>query len=231
MPQKSAKRQKVVNPSKILKMVPEIQTVDAIATVATTTLYATAPYFHLCNATEIGSTAQGRSGNRIRPVSVEVIYYVQNSGSAVTQDAGDVLKCDLVFDRQANGAVPGIADIFQARKFDGSAISPPNSEMPFNIINKDRFQILRSKKHRLPAILTNGAESTKVTKYVTEGFKVVKVYKKFPASGYEMFYKADNGDIGDIATGSLHAVFQLDSQPQQADWSLLIRSRFRFVNF
>lgn len=102
-----------------------------------------------------GASFYQRVGRRIRMKSIELRGEIQPSNgnaAAVTRQFARLL---VIYDRQANGALPAVADILTGYNAAGATSSTVYDGLNMN--NRDRFLVLRDRKLYLPPLGINGA--------------------------------------------------------------------------
>lgn len=184
------------------------------------------------NEIAVGSSFFNRIGRKVEMKNVRftgIINPINATRAAVT----DYARIVLVYDRQANGALPSISDIFQDTEQNGT--NTTNAGSGVNLNNRDRFAIIMDKRVQLPAatdtagVMTNlwptsfGSATDGTPGYIIDEFRKLK--------GLTTQYKADSAPavIGDISTGSLLLVTFANNAAGSDVWAMnLWNVRLRF---
>lgn len=135
------------------------------------------------NLTAEAAGPSGRIGRKITMTAVQLAGTIQPFDN-ITQAAH--CKVLLIYDKQPNGALPAMTDIFVA--------STSNSFM--NLNNRDRFQVLAV--HDV-AIGTQDNTATQAF----AGSPTVHVVKTYKTINLPTIYDGATAAIGDVQTGSL----------------------------
>lgn len=145
-----------------------------------------------------GSSYFNRIGRKIEMKSLNVNGVITLNATTV---AG-VVRFLIVYDRQANGALPAVQDVIQTTDYLGT--NTLNVQSNINLNNRDRFTILRDMRVFIPSatvtagVVTNPGDTDPVAPtYFMKMF--------VPLKAMVVQYKSDSATpvIGDIATGSL----------------------------
>lgn len=156
--------------------------------------------FGALNLIKNGSSWYNRIGSRIGMTSLSIkLRLYQNAGTGVT--TGDLIMFAIIYDKQPNGALPTLADVFSNYDLNGTGTS--GMEMYPNPINRDRFVILLQKfgwfsDTRVPT--NTGSANNFDAKNSKNGYWLKKNLK---LNSLETTYGDTNGNIADIRTGSL----------------------------
>lgn len=173
------------------------------------------------NLTTQGSAAWQRNGRKIHLKSLNIRGFVNQIRATVAED--DFVRMFIVYDKQANGALPSIQDLLrdQVNAAGDSNFSGTTSNL--NLNNRDRFEMIRDWQWWLPA--TNAATPAQNTKELS--------FKAFiPLGGRETTYRAEStpGVIGDIATGSLLLVTFGNRNSTEEGYGITLSARLRFYD-
>lgn len=177
------------------------------------------PTFQLLNGILTGSGFFNRVGARIEMKSIHIRAVITFLATSVQ----DVNRLIVFYDRQPNGAAPAIADVLQARDNAGAATTAAQSEI--NLDNRERFVILRDKEWFVPSTTVAAGVLTNGPGYPGDD-NLMHINEFIPLKGLGTHYKASTGAIGDIATGSLFAVFISQNQGGVMNCSFNARLRF-----
>jgi len=177
------------------------------------------------NAISNGAELYQRVGRKVYMKSVAVKGFISNVATSV-QDLGRMF---LIYDSQANGAFPVVADVLSDLNLAAPATSGTSA---INLNNRQRFKIIRDHHITLPAVtytagvLTNGPSYNDTTRYSYE----INWYINL--NGLETIYNqlvAGGGpDITEIASGSLFLMFV--STQQDAAWNFTGQTRLRYYD-
>jgi len=178
--------------------------------------------FFLLNGVSSGAGFYNRVGSKIAMTSVHVYGPVVATKDNANNDYCRVL---IVYDRQANGAEPILADILAQTRYDGAQTTTPFSAA--NLNNRDRFLILKDYRLNLNA--------------VSGGFELGPIDPVHVHSQINCFlklgnlvtqYKASTSPpaIGDISTGALWLVTVGTRDAATAAYNLTVSTRVRFAD-
>lgn len=149
-----------------------------------------------------GTTATTRIGNQVRCKNVLMRFNLTLDSNATRT----YIRCMLLWDRQPNGALPGLDDILETVGTGGMVVNSP-LERDFAF----RFKLLRDKR------------------YTVYTDKPIVFVKWFIRLGRRIRYDDSNaGDITDIATNSL--IFVMVSTEATNTPGGAIFSRLRFID-
>lgn len=166
----------------------------------------TAGSFVCLNATMRGTNNHERIGIKIKMHSIFLRAIVLPTNANATSTAEDFRRIMIVYDRQPNTLPPNISEIMSGQNvgsasgstaFDG--VTPPKQQ---------RFWILYDNQVWTPALGAFGvsvASAHSVDKNLNAGSSkgAMNIRKHIKLKGLETVYQDTEGDIGDIATGSL----------------------------
>lgn len=174
------------------------------------------------NMISTGSSFFNRYGRRIALKSLHFHGIIQNNGNS-NVNTHEYLRFLIVYDRQANGALPALSDILQ--NTDQQANNTTSVFSDLNLNNRERFLILRDYRKEFPMV--TGANAP----YYPDGQTPYTLNEFIKLKDLLTHYKADSSPavIGDIATGSLLLV-TVGSQAAGADaYKLQCSWRLRFT--
>jgi len=200
---------------------------------------ATGQYFML-NGVQEGAGFYNRIGRRIRMKSLHFRATIKPSGTNVAAFATTATRIMIVYDRQANGAIPAPADLIQSYQDNGTSSSLVWDGINMN--NRDRFVVLMDNYLTLPPVGAMGASpASSVLSFQsaneskaghTQGQTLMNRFIKL--KGLETHYKASSNPaaIGDIATGSLLLFVRNEDAavPPAATWNIFLASRLKFFD-
>lgn len=169
----------------------------------------------LLNLALPGSSFYQRDGARITMKSLSVRGLIGLSFTNIAASTnGSFGRFLIVYDSQPNGTYPTAADIFQNTSYLGTGSSTGGSFMSAGA--KERFVIFRDNNIYLPAVGVNGAPLA--TPPVGQFFSFNNREEKGNQGSFlmnwhikldmmETTFKSAAGNIGDLSTGALYAMF------------------------
>lgn len=163
------------------------------------------PYNVLMNGLAQGTNNQSRIGNKITIKQIELNMMLKTGSSSTTCS----IKCQVVYDKQPNGAVFNIGDLLNTV---GGVYAPWATR---NSINGQRFVVLKS---FYVTLNLNAA-----------GVPVEKLLRKYIKCNIPTQYGGNAGTIADITTGSLYLLFTSD-QASTSSPSATGTIRLRFTD-
>lgn len=182
-----------------------------------------------------GSSFYHRIARRTRGVSLEVHGMIVPTNTNTAASKLQYARLLLVYDRQANGALPSGSDILL--NYDYGGVTNASSFAGVNMDNRDRFQIIRDRKILLPPLGALGVAPTTTSASVFTTNADLKdstfnFSEYIKLSGLETQYKAStDGDIGDISTGAyLLYLIQSQSDANTTAWQLQYQARYKFLD-
>lgn len=131
------------------------------------------------NLVRLGNDDNNRIGRKIVVTSIQVRA---RFGLEAAANASAV-RCALIYDKQTNGALPALSDIYDT----GSAASAEQSM--HNLNNRDRFVVLYDEIFQLD-----------------QAQKITHSFKYYRKVQLETVYGADGATIAEISTGALYWV-------------------------
>jgi len=206
--------------SQIPRAMPEIKCVDLPETTLTLNASGAIGAINLIRA---GSSYFNRIGRKINMKSVRCNFYLAPI-RAVT--VIDYVRIMLVYDKQANGALPSITDILQSTDQAGTNTTTNMSNA--NLNNRDRFKILRDQRITLAAVAAGPPlQPTNMFDQVSPNTNIEWFVK---LGGMETQFRADSAPavIGDIATGALLLVTLGDFALGVEGYEMRVESRLRY---
>nr|QXP07773.1 MAG: putative capsid protein [Arizlama virus] len=165
--------------------------------------------YTVLNVVQQGAAVYNRVGTRVNFKSLQLRLMLSGQ-TAATVNA--ILRVVMVYDRQTNGAAPAIATIFSDLSAAGGATTTFHSGLA--IANRSRFQVIRDEM--VP--MSFGGDS-------------VKHYKTYAKGMWPTEYSANNGTIGDVATGAIYLIYSATIAGAAAGLSVSqIACRLRFYD-
>lgn len=202
---------------------PELKSLDLPA--ASYALNTTAVITPL-NLIRVGSTFCNRIGRKIEMQSLRVAGRLDTLRTVADEEYTRIL---IVYDRQANGALPAIADILQTT--DQATANTTTSFSGVNLNNRDRFVILRDERIVTPSATVTAGVITNLG-VVDPVHRLTNFDWYIKMKGLLTQYKADSAPavIGDIATGSLLLVTFGATAAGSEGWAVALESRLRYLD-
>lgn len=143
----------------------------------------------LLNGVAAGSDYTQRVGRKICLKSLLLRCFLYPS-STVSAPIGDIVRILVIYDAQANGAAPSVADILENGSYDG----------PMTLNNRDRFKVLSDKYYTMNAnTYTAGAP--------TAGSPVTRIHKIFKKMSMDTIFNGTGNTVGAIQSGSLYMLY------------------------
>lgn len=133
------------------------------------------------NEVQQGAAFYNRIGSKIKMISLQIKFDMYQS--TATAGAASNARYMIVYDRQPNGAFPTYSTLLA---LNDSAPTTSTAYAGINMANRSRFTVLRDR-----VVSTDAA------------YRFINHVEDFITMGLETEYKATNGNIGDITTGSL----------------------------
>jgi hypothetical protein len=156
----------------------------------------------LLNGLVPGSAATERIG---RKVTIKSFYLRFSWRLAATSVGGSPLRILVVYDKQANAVIPGIADILLADDFNS----------PNNLSNRDRFITISD--YITPPVSVQGEFAIAGTIFKNLNLETV-------------FNTGTAGTVGDITTGSIYLFVAQVGSITIATGDFFARSRIRYTD-
>jgi len=146
------------------------------------------------NLIRTGSGYNNRVGRKISMTSVEIRGYIAANGATPAEQPTRIM---ILYDKQANGALPAVTDVLQAIDQAGNVTT--NATSPRNLDKRDRFVCVYD-EYKI-AFGTSGVAGVDLN--TDESTTIIHKYIRLPNLVTQ--YQADSSPavIGDIATGSL----------------------------
>jgi len=200
----SAKRQKLgslANPPSSRRLTVEKKNVDVALVGATLFPIATS----IAVVTALNLMGQGAAAGQHlgRTAQMKSIQYRLSTNMAATTTGSGSLRVVIVYDKQSNGAAPTAVQVFQANHI----------ASPMNLSNSKRFIVLVDDTHE-------GLSVTGPASAYMKNFKKINLPIEY--------FDTNNGDITDIATGSVYMFTFNDSGFGVAAPNNIFYSRMRF---
>lgn len=196
------------------------QELKAFDVANTVSVFAAGGTFTVLNACVNGAELYQRVGRKIYMKSLHVRGFITNAAT----DVQDMLRVIVFYDSQPNAAGPAaLATLIQ----DSNAAAGTSVSSEINLINRQRFKILRDFQIMVPAITNTAGVLTNVGFFdqKQESFSVDFFVK---LKGLESVFNAVNGGTAaDISSGALWIVTFCASS---TDWSLNFGTRLRYYD-
>lgn len=187
----------------------------------------TTPTFTLLNATQTGAGFFNRIGSRITLKSLHLVGQLLAGG--VGAGVAEYLRILIIYDKQANGAVPNIADILLDQN-QTAATTTTNSWSHLNIVNRDRFMVLMDNRVDVP--INSAAATTENIAAVIDYNGEHNVNRFVRLNDLETMYKSSSAPttIADISVGSLWLVTFGNIGVATAAYAFSFNSRLRYYD-
>jgi len=202
---------------------PEIKLVDGLAATPgpNTLALNTTGTIQPVNLIASGSGFNNRIGRKIEMQSLHLHGFINQTGVASTST--DYTRICVVYDRQTNGAVPLLSDIFTNYSQSSGTSSSVMSDL--NPDERERFVILADFRLVLPATTVGG--TTGAADGLQATFNVNRFIK---LNGASTIYKGDTSPsvIGDIATGALYIITMGSFAPASEGYKAILSWRLRY---
>lgn len=171
-----------------------------------------------------GNDLFNRIGRKIYMKSLQVTGYIASNGNVT--DYGDIGRLFLIYDEQPNGAAPTVANIIQ----DATAGAATTGTSLTNLNNRQRFKIIRDRKVYLPPTnVVAGTPTMPPSMARTDDHNIFALDWFIKLNRLEtVFNQNSNGNIGDIASGSLYLMFV--SNANDAHYAMTYNARLRFYD-
>lgn len=152
-----------------------------------------------------GDSISERIGRKVQMRSVHIRGHMQSTTTTGTAQMGRVL---LVYDRQTNGAVPGITDVLDAI----------GSTSHRNLSTTMRFRVLMDRLYPLPDQTGDGEHlQLPVNEYMKINLPV-------------HFNNGDAGTVADITTGGLYLITLGDNAAGVTAGTFAVKTRVRYTD-
>jgi len=177
------------------------------------------PTFILLNGQVNGAELYQRVGRKTYMKSVHIRGFLKN----LTTGVQDQLRIIVFYDSQANAAMPTIAALLQ----DSNPAAGTSAESEINLVNRERFKILRDFQIVVPAVTNTAGVLTNLDYPDSSGKLSIDMFIKL--KGLETIYNGVNGGtIADVTSGSLVIVAFSDLTTNA--WDLAFTSRLRYYD-
>jgi len=208
---------------------PECNSVDTTFNIAADT----APVLALTNGVAAGTNFYQRIGARIKMKSLHVTGFLAPDGTnSVERKTPTFARLLIVYDRQPGIRGAGVAPVMEDVLRNVTAQGGPSSTYwsGVNMVNRERFKILRDIRRLLPAIGVNNTEATSaLCSRQNDPANSNLVNEFIKLGGLEAHYNsAGGGAIDDIIVGAIwiFAVSSDSSAGAPFHWALNCRLRY-----
>lgn len=178
-----------------------------------------------------GTSFYNRLGRRIRMETLRIYGNVLPSNVNAGAVAAQTARILIGYDRQSNGALPGIADVLTSYDTNGGTSAVSYAYQSRNQNNEDRFWIFHDQTMYLPPLGVGGATPAAQQGIVPEPMEsCLTLDETFDLDGLEMHFKAStaNGPITDVATGALFVIAV--GQDTGNAWQFNFAARLEFLD-
>lgn len=185
--------------------------------------------------TSLFGTTQGafgwnRNGQRVILKSLRLRGIISQNPTITSQAANATARVVVVYDRQANGALPIWGDVTLAVTAAGATSSLCRDGL--NLANRERFKVLIDESLYLPAY--NQAAAANYTSNISPPNVTDKNPSMFNFDRYVLLHDLDThfnnnnaGTVADIQTGSL-IMFWITDASAGANWTFTVSARTRY---
>lgn len=178
-------------------------------------IFTAAGFVATLNAPVTGTDMFNRVGRKIYMKSVFIRAFIQ---PVVGPVAADVCRIIVFYDAQTNGVLPTGPDLLK----DSTLAAVSSGMSSVNLINRERFKILRDQQIIIPAYATNITASFGTPNPI-DNFNITMF---IPLRGLETVYNANNGGTSaDIGSGGLF-IMTIDQNNQSHILSYNSRLRY-----
>lgn len=211
----------------------EMKSTDSQGT-ASVNIFQLGNVFQIINMPINGAGFYSRIGTRTRAKSLAIFGRIRPSFSNTIAVLPDVIRIMILYDRQANGAAPSVADVLT--DYPTTGVAETGSVLHgLNLNNRDRFLVLRDRKIATPGLGVAGVNANPGWLVLDPNMPGTFMYNEFiKLKGLETHYKASTtGAIGDVSTGSFIMLTQcMESAGAIGDsaWTFVWRARFKFFD-
>lgn len=189
----------------------------SIDILTTTNLISTTPVFNLLNCVQAGNNFYQRIDNKVKFDNLELSGFISASGLGTK--VPEYLRINIIYDTQANAALPNIGDVILSTTQTGATSSSVLDNLNPN--NRWRFQVLTDTRISIPDQVTGtGVSANAVYDYTKNEVNI----RRFVTLDLPTVYNtAGTGTIADINKGALYLLVY-GSQPAatagyQLSWS------------
>jgi len=195
----------------------ELKAFDVAVTTTNVDVVAAPPNFLTnLNCPINGAELYQRVGRKIYMKSLHLKGWLQIAATALQ----DFVRIVVYYDSQPNAAAPTFAQLFQ----DSNAAAGSSFLSEINLVNRERFQILRNIEVLTPSSTYAAGVQTNTAYPETNGR--LRVNEFIPLKGLETIFNATNGGtVADISSGALgFVVFSSEnSNSVTFQWSSRLR--------
>jgi len=179
-----------------------------------------------------GAAFYNRIGTRTRAKSLHIVGAIRPSFLNSAAVKNDFIRIIILYDRQANGSAPSVADVLT--DYPATGVAESGSVFNgLNMNNRDRFLVLRDRKFSTAYIPINGG-GTAAFLITDPNMPNTFTFNEFiKLKGLETHYKlSSTGAIGEVAIGSFIMLTQgLESAGGATSaWEFNWRARFKFFD-
>jgi len=177
------------------------------------------------NAVSTGSSAFNRIGRKIHMKSLYLQGYFSPTGVAAAS-VSQFARIMIVYDKQANGAAPAIADVLRDQiNNTGADANVSVFSSGLNLNNRERFDVILDKRFTLPGLTaafgSNGNGGT-------ANFMNINEYRKLGMRDVQFRSDSVPSTIADIASGALIMITFGDLTAVNAPFNLIFSCRVKY---
>lgn len=173
-----------------------------------------------------GAAAFNRVGQKISLRSLRIRGNIfPNSTGTLT-----LLRVLIVYDKQANAALPVWTDVILGVNSAGAASSTITDGI--NMANRDRFIVLADEQINAPAFTNTAGVLTNLSYPQEKNPSMFNFDRFIPLKDMEMHFNNTNGGtFADIQTGSVSIFFAMQGTGTAASWQMTWSMRCRFRDY
>lgn len=216
---KGKKRKRTIFDNQVLDLSPEIKQIDSQAVITSFTAASGPPLAIQLNGIATGEGYYNRLGAKIEMQSLRITGYIDPYQTA--PGLPSYLRMVIVYDRQANGALPGYTDVFRSVFNSGGEESSGMSQLSH--VNSSRFKIVYDKVIYGTGYTTVLMEGNNTTGPEGRNEFLLDLY--VPLKGLQTIYKGTSANYTDITSGGL-TIFFIDNNEtnkRRAHWTARLR--------
>lgn len=196
----------------------ELKAFDLAYTTQQVSTIAGPPNFNCLNAMINGSELYQRVGRKTYMKSLHIRGWFDATNAAAIPP--DVIRMIVFYDSQPNAAASAVTDLLQ----NSNAAAATTVFSGLNLVNRERFKILRDQVHTFPQSIAVAGEYQNVPD--TSGIFAINEFIKL--KGLESVYNGTNGGTSaDITSGALWIV---TISQHSTDWTFNFQSRLRYYD-
>lgn len=202
----------------------ETHYLDVISAVTTPTPFITAGTFVCLNATKEGNASFERNGRRIVMKSLHLNGIITPNASAPGSTVSKYGRIMVIYDKQANGAAPALADVLLS---ESAGSSETNVYSGLRMANRGRFEIIIDERIVFPPITASAGAISSALCLTGEEAKISR-FSRLKDRVTEYNGSNASPSVAEITTGSLYLLV-LGETATTADYNFKWNSRLKFL--